>query len=75
MRGSPTRRWRWRARRWRWHGAPRRAGLQADALVELASVLHGIGLVDEAQPALAEGIALYEAKGDRVSARLAAARI
>ncbi len=46
--------------------------LQADALAELAVVLHVAGRLDEARQTIAEAIALYEAKGNRVAAQDAA---
>ena len=46
--------------------------LQADALAELAAVLRAADRPDEAQRTIAEAIALYEAKGNRVAAQRAA---
>jgi len=46
--------------------------LQADALAELAVVLCVAGRLDEARQTIAEAIALYEAKGNRVAAQDAA---
>jgi tetratricopeptide (TPR) repeat protein len=48
--------------------------LLADTLVELASVLGIAGRSDEAREAFEEAIALYTAKGDRMSAARAKAR-
>jgi tetratricopeptide (TPR) repeat protein len=48
--------------------------LQADVLVDLATVLHLAGRDDEALPPLAEALALYERKGDLVSAARIAAQ-
>ena len=45
--------------------------LQADALAELAAVLRAADRPDEAQRAIAEAIALYESKGNRVAAQRA----
>lgn len=41
---------------------------RADALVDLAHVRHQAGRLDEANAAVAEGLALYELKGNRVAA-------
>lgn len=49
--------------------------LQADALAELAEVLHAAARHDEASATLAEASALYVAKGNRVAAARAAARM
>ena len=47
---------------------------QADSLIELASVLRLGGRVDEARTTLAEALAIYNDKGDLVSAARASAR-
>ena len=41
---------------------------RADALVDLARIHHQAGRLDEKNAAVAEGIALYEQKGNRVAA-------
>jgi class 3 adenylate cyclase/tetratricopeptide (TPR) repeat protein len=48
--------------------------LQADALAELAEVLHLASRGEEARSTIAEARAIYDAKGNRVAARRAAAR-
>lgn len=48
--------------------------LQADALAELAEVLHLARRGDEARATIAEAKAIYDAKGNRVAARRAAGR-
>jgi hypothetical protein len=40
---------------------------RADALVDLADIHRQAGRLDEANAAVAKGIALYEAKGNRVA--------
>jgi hypothetical protein len=47
--------------------------LQADALVDLATVLHQTAKTAEAQTKLEQALALYDAKGDVVSAARASA--
>ena len=42
--------------------------IRADALVDLAKIYHQAGRLDETKAALAEGVALYEQKGNRVAA-------
>jgi predicted ATPase/class 3 adenylate cyclase len=41
---------------------------RADALVDLAKIYHQAGRLDETKAAVAEGVALYEQKGNRVAA-------
>ena len=42
--------------------------IRADALVDLAKIYHQAGRLDETKVAAAEGVALYEQKGNRVAA-------
>ena len=42
--------------------------IRADALVDLAKIYHQAGRLDETKAAVAEGVALYEQKGNRVAA-------